>query len=156
VGAGIATSETQRDYASVSVLHVRRFRSLTYSLSGRIAGSSGTFTFDAPAFTFPPPINVTQPAIHDEFSIPRLQSYSVAGELFPTARLGVRLGYARWDDDTPADDAYDVAATWFVRRDLGLQFVFSRQTVDDETAGIFTDDDFDNADAVTFRVMGRF
>jgi hypothetical protein len=76
--------------------------------------------------------------------------------VFPTAKLGLRLGYTRWDDDTPADDAYDVAATWFVRRDFGIQFIYSRQNFDDiGSIFLFTDDDFDAADTATIRLIGR-
>jgi hypothetical protein len=150
------TSEERRDHASVNVFHVRRFRSMTYSLSGRIAESSGRVAIDTPSFTLPPPSNFPVPATTLDVSIPRLKSYSVGGELFPTVKLGVRIGYSRWDDDTPAGDAYDVATTWFVRRDIGLQFVFSRHTIDDAAAVIFTDEDFQHADTATVRVIGRF
>jgi hypothetical protein len=143
--------EEQRDRVSVNVLHVRRFRSMTYSLSGRAAESSGELVLRLRPVDFP-----AQPRIFIEESIPRLRSYSVGGEIFPTAKLGVRLGYTRWDDDTPADDAYDVAATWFFRRDIGLQFVFSRQTADADAGVIFTDGEFEHADTATIRVVGRF
>jgi hypothetical protein len=156
VTVATATTEEQREHASVNVLHVRRARSMTYTLSGRIAGSRGRLAVAVPAVTLPPPVNLPIPAFDLQVSIPRLQSYSVAGELFPTQKLGVRLGYTRWDDDTPADDAYDVAVTWFVRRDLGLQLSYARQSVDDATMGIFTDFDFDNSDTTTIRVIGRF
>jgi hypothetical protein len=156
LAAGTLTMEQRGDHASVSVLHVRRLRSMTYSLSGRIAGSSGDATIHTPSIVLPlpgPPVTVPTRSIG--FSLPRLQSYSVAGEIFPTAKLGVRIGYARWDDKTPADDAYDVAATWFVRRDLGIQFIYSKQTADSTTIGIFTDDDFHNAETATVRMIGR-
>jgi hypothetical protein len=153
---GTGESKRQQELASVSVLHVRRSRSMTYSLSGRIAGSRANVSLKTPAVTLPPPFNSTFPAIDSSFSLPRLQSYFVGGEVFPTAKLGLRLGYTRWDDDTPADDAYDVAATWFVRRDFGIQFIYSRQNFDDiGSIFLFTDDDFDAADTATIRLIGR-
>jgi hypothetical protein len=150
------TNKRQQDHASVSVFHVRRFHSMTYSLSGRIAGSRANVSVTSPGGSLPPPFSITLPPLNLSASLPRLQSYSVAGELFPTAKLGVRIGYTRWDDDTRADDAYNVAATWFVRRDLGLQFIYSQQSVDDGTAFVFFDDDFENADTAAIRVIGRF
>jgi hypothetical protein len=79
----------------------------------------------------------------------------VGAELFPTAKLGVRIGYTRWDDDTPADDAYDVAATWFVRRDLGLEVSYSKQSADGDPFTVFMDDYFDHSETVAIRVIGR-
>jgi hypothetical protein len=67
----------------------------------------------------------------------------------------VRIGYTRWDDDTPADDAYDVAATWFVRRDLGFQVSYSKQNTDGDPPAIFADDYFDDSETVAVRVIGR-
>jgi hypothetical protein len=153
---GIGTNKRQQEHASVSVLHVRRLRSMTYSLSGRIAGSRANVSINYPEVTLPPPVSITLPALDLSASLPRLQSYSVGGELFPTAKLGVRIGYTRWDDDTHADDAYDVVATWFVRRDFGLQFIYSQQSLDDGTAPLFFDDDFKAADTVAIRLVGRF
>jgi hypothetical protein len=150
------TGKRQQEHASVNVFHVRAFRSMTYSLSGRIAGSRANSAVDIPAVTFPPPINITLPAFVSTVSLPRLQSYSVGAELFPTAKLGVRFGYTRWDDDTRADDAYDVAVSWFVRRDFGLQFVYSQQSFDDGTGVLMRDDDFEAADTVAIRLVGRF
>jgi hypothetical protein len=67
----------------------------------------------------------------------------------------VRLGYTRWDDATPADEAYDVAATWFITRRVGLELVLSRQTSDESylPPGIAASD---RADAAALRVIGRF
>jgi hypothetical protein len=139
---GTQTQEERREHASVRFLHVRTARSLTYSLLARIAASSGEITIATPFFTLP-------------INLPRLKSYSVGGELFPTARLGVRLGYTRWDDATPADEAYDVAATWFITRRVGLELVLSRQTSDESylPPGIAASD---HADAAALRVIGRF
>ena len=141
VNAGTSTSEERRDRASINLLHVRRFRSMTYSLSARIAATSGDVTVHTPAVTLPgfPAVSpifgpvgaVTLPAITEQIGIPRLRSYSFAGQVFPTIKLGVRVGYSRWDDDTPADDAYNVATTWFMTRNIGVEFALSRQTIDD-------------------------
>ncbi|HEY8519314.1 MAG TPA: hypothetical protein VIN61_04495 [Gammaproteobacteria bacterium] len=50
----------------------------------------------------------------------------MAGELFPTAALGVRIGYARWDGDDALDKLYDVGVSWFFRRRIGVQVGWSQ------------------------------
>jgi hypothetical protein len=129
-----------RDTATLGVLHLRRFRSLTYTLAGSVADSSGqavihsgTFDFTLPSSLLPPGIVffkapvVTVPAHTTKMGLDRYLIYSVAGELFPTRKLGVRLAYANWDDSSTIDYAYDVAATWFVSRNVGLRFALGRQ-----------------------------
>jgi len=76
-------------------------------------------------FLRPPVIQV--PAHTTESSLDRYLVYSVAGELFPTRKVGVRIDYAGWDDSSTLDCTYDVAATWFVSRNVGLRFVLGRQ-----------------------------
>jgi hypothetical protein len=94
---------------------------------------------------FPPPYIVADPgafaggvAVATGFS-DRTTVYSAAGEIFPTARLGVRLGYtcAHGDDvlSLATDSAYDLAATWFFRPRVGVQFSYSRDMHDDLADG---------------------
>ncbi len=161
VFVGTTDTRIRREHSSIDLLHVGTWRTLRYSLSGRIATTSGRLDLHKPAFAFPilvppPPFGLatTIPASSITYGIPRLRSYSVAGELFPTARIGVRVGYTRWDDETAADHSYDVAATWFFSRNVGLRFAFSRQRA---SAGIvYTDVDFQNMDIGTVGVVGRF
>jgi hypothetical protein len=54
------------------------------------------------------------------------QRYSIGGELFPTDRLGFRLGFARTNGDYAHDESYDVAATWFFTRAAAVQLVVAR------------------------------
>ena len=109
-------TELTTDSVGLEVFHVRRFRSLTYSLEGRVSESDADFEVLSPT-TFP-----TLPSGGES------RVYSVATELFPTNRLGVRVGYSR-----PADfdiDAYDVATTWFFKPRVALQFGLSRTSRD--------------------------
>jgi hypothetical protein len=48
-----------------------------------------------------------------------------------------------------------VAATWFVRRDLGLQVSYSKQSADGDPFTVFMDDYFDHSETVAIRVIGR-
>jgi hypothetical protein len=73
--------------------------------------------------------------------------YSVAGELFPTQRLGIRVGYSRLDDEFVDNDGYDVAATWFFKPRIAVQLAVGRMTIDAPGA-----QDVDNA---VLRFIGR-
>jgi hypothetical protein len=92
---------------------------------------------------------ITIPASTTELDLERRRSYSVGAELYPTTKLGVRLGYTHFDDDTFLDDAYDVSATWFFRRNVGIQFGYARQSADAEVT-------FRHTDTSSVRVIGRF
>jgi hypothetical protein len=137
---------------------VRRFRSLTYTLFGGIAETSVHLLTRTPAFTLPSPLplppppfgvigTVSVPARTADIELEPFRAYSVGGELFPTAKLGVRLGYTRFDGDDARDDAYEISTTWFFRRNVGLQFTFSRQQGDATALG--------DTDGAAFRVIGR-
>jgi hypothetical protein len=111
--------ETTTDSVGLEVFHVRRFRSLVYSLEGRVSQSDADVEFRSP---FPLPANQT--GIGD-----KLRVYSVATELFPTNRLGVRVGYSRPDGNRDVD-SYDVAATWFFKPRIAVQFGLSRSNIE--------------------------
>jgi hypothetical protein len=161
VVGGRSTTETTTESASIDVLHVRRFRSLTYSLSGRVFETSTDLEIHRPEFTIPFPFtgpvpilpgplpSITVPARATKVSVPSMRTYSVAGELFPTAKLGVRIGYSRFDGDVAPDEAYDVATTWFFRRNVGLVFAYSRQSAGDDA-------EFRYTDTAVIRAIGRF
>lgn len=147
---------------SVAAQHVLRGRALTYSLSGRIDDTRAEVTIDLPAPTFrsPPPGTVVGPlppgpivggvvtAFPAVLDLGGFRVYSVAGEIFPTQRVGVRLGYSCWDGDSSIDDAYNVTATWFVTRNVGLAVTLSRQRGE----GVLGDE----SDTTALRVVGRF
>ena len=153
--AGELSLESTTDTTRLDAMHVRRFGSLTYALFGGIAETSVDLVLRTPAFTLPlpppfPPIGgVPIPARTIDTELESFRTYSVGGELFPTAKLGVRLGYTRFDGDALRDDAYELSTTWFFRRNAGLQFTFSRQQGDPTPFG---DND---ADGSVFRVIGR-
>ena len=155
---GTAKATMRRNHTSIGLTHVAGLGALRYALSGRIAATTGHSDLDSPATMFQtspfgPVISV--PASHTTFGIPRLRSYSVAGELFPTTRLGVRVGYTRWDDDTPADQAYDVTTTWFVTRNVAIRFAFLRQRADNPYF-FYADPEFQTTDVRTIGVIARF
>jgi hypothetical protein len=77
-----------------------------------------------------------------------VRQYSVAAELFPTDRLGLRVGYSRPDSDFDFD-SYDVAATWFFKPRVAVQFGLSRATLDTAPP------DLRHSDNVGVRFIGR-
>jgi hypothetical protein len=165
---GETTTEQETDDAVLEAMHVRRFRDLTYALSGRIAATSGQFVLQSSELTIPapvipffgpafqpagvvalPPTSVTIPARTLQFDVPRTRSYSAAAELFPTTRLGVRVGYTRFDDDTSADEAYDLGVGWFFHRKVGVELAYGRQRADSGAT-------FDEIETAAINVRGRF
>ena len=117
--------ELTTDSVGLEVFHVRRFRSLTYSLQG------GVSERDADIDIRPSTVSGIPFATADQ----AVRQYSVAGELFPTDRLGVRVGYSQPDGDFDVD-SYDVAATWFFKPRIAVQFSLSRVSNDDAPPGL--------------------
>lgn len=112
----------------LSFVHVRSHDSFTYSLFGGVTQTSGHLTLAGPGGT------------RFDSSLPRYWTYSFGAEAFPTTKVGIRVGYARFDG-AGRDDSYDVAATWFFKRKMGLQLGWSRVEADgqrphDDTASI--------------------
>ena len=75
-------------------------------------------------------------------------TYSIGGELFPTDRLGFRIGLARSDGDFVDDESYDLAATWFFTRAAAVQFVVAR--TESQLASLRRD-----IDTAELRLFGR-
>jgi hypothetical protein len=157
-----STRQTE-DTATLSAQHVRHFRSWTYALSGSISDTSGDLSIHSESVQLPvfspvlPPGTVFQggvpyvtiPASTTKIGLDRFLVYAVAGEVFPTRRLGVKLGYTHWDDADTLDYAYDVAASWFVTHNVDLKFVFGRQRAR-SFAG------FNDTDIASVQAAGRF
>lgn len=161
--SGSLFSKQTTDDVALAAAHARQFRSLTYRLSGRVAQTSDDVVLHASAFEVPillPPLppglivsgplppSITVPAQTIELDLGTFRVYSTAGELFPTTKLGVRVGYSRWDGDTSIDDAYDVGITWFVRRDLAVGASLLRQTNGDSSS-------FRHAETLSVHLTGR-
>ena len=117
IGPALET-KTTTDSVGLEVFHVRRFHSLTYSLEGRVSQSDADVEVRS-GLPLPSP-----PGIGDESRV-----YLVATELFPTNRLGVRVGYSRPDGDRDVD-SYDVTATWFFKPRIAVQFGLSRSNIE--------------------------
>jgi hypothetical protein len=138
IAPGPISFENSRDSVDLEVFHVRRFRSLTYSLQGRVSETEfeGGLIFSSQG-------NSLQ---SNDFST---RVYSVAGELFPTNRLGVRVGYSRPDDDFLDSDGFDVAATWFFKPRIAVQFSLTRTSFGGAPVGI------GDVDSAGVRFFGR-
>jgi hypothetical protein len=117
--------ELETDSVGIEVFHVRRFRSLTYSLQGSVSESDADLVIR-------PPYN--SPVIPSTGGSP-LRLYSIATELFPTDRLGVRVGYSRPERDFNVD-SYDVAATWYFKPRIAVQVALSHTALDGAPPGL--------------------
>jgi hypothetical protein len=144
------------DDTALDVFHVGRLSAWTYSLEGRIVDSNIETAVRIPPITVPvlpnppPPFGPVQTMtliFPDEIIDARFRRYSVAAELFPTDRLGVRLGYARSDGKTLSDDEYELGGTWFVRSGLAVQLAYSRARMKESPP---------DSHATTLRLVGRF
>ena len=134
--------ETTTDSISLDVFHVRRFRSLTYSLQGRVSEAEPHFEVSSSLPSFVPA---------PQGDGPTLRVYSVAGELFPTNRLGIRLGFSRPDGERAPDaESYDFGTTWFFKPRVAVQFTLSRTNRDDIPLG-----GIDHSDSAGIRFIGR-
>jgi hypothetical protein len=74
--------------------------------------------------------------------------YSLGGELFPTDRLGLRIGLARVEGDYVEDESYDLTATWFLKRGVAVELALAR--TESEIGALER-----NSDSVGVRFLGR-
>jgi hypothetical protein len=160
------------DEAALSALHVGSAGAIVYSLSGAIVAREAEIAYREA----PPPVPISPPFIGgggvaalppagavvtplgaapvsplnvDQQPIDRHYAYSIDGELFPTRRIGVGLGYVRWDGEPLLDDGYNVNTTWFFRERIAVRFAFARTTRDT------FDPDFRDDDAWAMTLLGR-
>jgi hypothetical protein len=128
-------ADTTTEVVGSSFVHVRHFRSLAYSLFGGISQTSARATFPS--------------LLGGSFSstAPRIWTYAVGTELFPTTKLGFRVGYTRVDGQSAHADSYDVAATWFLKRNIGLELGWSQAQSGSTTP---------RSDGANLRFVGRF
>ena len=139
-------SEYDTDFAKsmaedvgLSFVHVQSLPSLTYSLFGGVVQTNAHVTF--------------APQLFAGSGFPRDWAYSFGGEVFPTTKLGVRVGYTRFDGGAN-DDSYDVAATWFFKRNVGIQISWSR--VRNDSMFINPNLATPTNDTADIRFIGRF
>jgi hypothetical protein len=156
--------DLQSDEATLSVLHVGALGRLTYAVTGEASSSRAELSFVPATYVAPPPstpLPPVGPAIVGGVAVPpigsfaqllrdRFQTYFAGAELFPTMRLGIRLGYSRWDEDPVRDEGYELATTWFFQRNIAARFAFTRTKQD------AFDPSLRDADSVALQLIGRF
>ena len=130
------------DEVGISFVHVRRFRSLDYSLFGRAGQTARAIRMGSlvplvsPGGPF---VRVSNPISNTELVTPDSWAYSVGTELFPTQKFGVRVAYTSFDGDPTRVAAYDVAATWFFLRRVSVQFAWSQTSSAPSLAARYND-----------------
>jgi hypothetical protein len=157
--------ETKADDIALRAFHVGEIGRMSYSIGGGMVSTA----VDLELRTAPPPAPVTplpplRPPIFGGGGIvavvapPSLtdtpfadfETYSLAAELFPTRRIGVRVAYVRWHDDPQHDYGYDVAATWFFVPRIAARVSFARTA----RPGFLTE--LRNTDTAALELLGRF
>jgi hypothetical protein len=109
-------TKTFTDSVGLGVQHLGRLGAMHYVVAGRVSPSRTEVRSKA-AVVLPPPGLVTS-SLWTE----RRRSYSASGELLPTTRVGVRVDYTSFGNDLARGDAYVLAATWFFKRRVAVQF----------------------------------
>jgi len=132
------TSIAKSDSASLSFVHVRRFRALTYVLSGGLAQFEQRLVLAIP---FP-----GAPGI--ERKLDPVRTYALQTAFYPTRRLGVQVGYQTNRGDPTRGGAYSVGARWFVKRNVAFELSLSRQERDPSPPN-------EDIDTRSFRIVGR-
>jgi len=131
---------TETDITSLSFVHVRDFRGLTYTLSGRLSQEQGhTVWTDT---TSVPNVDIA------DSTGERFHRYSLETALYPTQKLGVHLGYQTISAEG-YDGGYSLGAHWFFRRNVAFELSLLREERD-------APPDFDTVDTRAFRITGRF
>ena len=117
---GTTTIESKTTAWSLDALHVGKLRSLTYSVGGGVRQSQIDVDFTSA------PGSTSLPFVDPDSR--RLNTYSVSGELFPTARLGLGLSYSRPDAEGFDIDSYGLSARWFFTRRVAVELSLGRTT----------------------------
>jgi hypothetical protein len=151
--------DTEVDNAGVAAVHVGRLGRFDYALAAGITHSqveTSIETTRTPLVVQPPrlpPVLVSTQPVGGAVGLfsPAVSSlhsdrYSLAAELFPTRALGIRVSYAGFDGEDTTDAGYDLAATWFFRRNIGARLVLSRTKSALQLGDV---------DAVGLQLMGR-
>lgn len=158
--------EITGDEAALRVIHVGTIGTLDYSVSGaatshrtdvrllpaEILGADDDV--DGPAAPFGSlPVGiaaVAAPPVPSRPSLGRFRRYAGAFEAFPTARLGARARYARWDGESQLEEAYEVSLEWFFLRNVSARLKLARTERDTAV------DEWDETDSVDLTLTGRF
>ena len=158
----VSDTDIETDTVSVSAMHVGGSTGLRYAVSGEALTIDTNFTSSSSLFSTGAPLPnqpgigviagpgvVIQPFTDPvTFSLDSQQTYSVAGELFPTDRLGVRIGYTSYSNFGNLDERYEISTQWFFKRAIAVEFAIARTSFDTVVSG------FDQ-DEAQIRFIGR-
>jgi len=125
------SGETTFDTPTLAVMHVRRFRSATYALLGEYSETQERFEGQI-------------------FDLPAISTYFVGAEVYPVPTIGVRLGYEKLDSLGLEENTVSIGASWFFRRNIGLDLTLSRERRDSSST-----DDPPDTNRAALRVIGR-
>lgn len=156
----ITNIDFETDILNLSVRHVGNLRQMQYAVSGGVmeADLNATTTRltnpEVAPFPFivanPVPVNpgATVAVFANPFVFDTQRVYSLAGDLYPTDRIGVGIGYTSFSDVGALDNRYEVGAEWFFRRNIAVRFAVARTSFSTSVSRI-------NQDEAEIRLIGR-
>lgn len=150
--------------ASLRAMHVGTVGGLTWSVAANVASRRADIELaPAPRVELSPrpgvppfdfvvryPGAIVAPPTPSTPAIGRSRRYAGAFEVFPTASLGIRAGYARWDGNRAIDDTYEVSVDWFFVRNVNARLGFVRTNHDTPV------EEWSETDTISLTLGGRF
>lgn len=118
------------DDIGVEIRHLGGLAGMHYAVTGRVTSDHIEFRYQG-ALLFSG----------------RTRNYAISGELFPTARLGIRLDYSSLSNDFGRHGASGLSASWFFKRNVAVRFSWSPANYPGYSG---------NDDGAQLSVLGRF
>ena len=158
---GLAGSDIDTEQAALSVRHVGELWGRSYSVFAAVRSSRAEHRLVEPRLLDsegrPTPEVLSGGSRYaledgDVLYSEQSQVYLLSGEWFPTVSLGVRLSYAAVEQELFGDtDGVELAASWFLRRNVAAEVSFMRTRLDASLNPEFRD-----SDTASVRFLGRF
>ena len=158
---GLVSSDIDTQEAALSVRHVGELWGAIYSVSAGFQSSRSDYWLVEPQLVDRQgrPIPKADPrreatVLEDGdllYSEETRVSY-LSGEWFPTLSMGVRLNYARVEQELFGNtDGVGLTVNWFFRRNVAAEVSFMRTRLDEALEPAFRD-----SDTASVRLLGRF
>ena len=158
---GLGGSDTDTEEAAVSVRHVGKLWSTTYSVRAGVRSSRSDYRLIRPRLLDPQGRAITGfPSTGREFAVEdgellysdETRVYLLSAAWYPRPALGVQLSYLAVKQDEFGDaDGVGLSVGWFFRRNVSAKVSFTRTRLD-----AAFEPEFRNSDTASLRLLGRF